>query len=139
MEVKVFLLIPSLKAEKGSEEEIYHEDDARNVVSQKSWTKDGKSVSEDWSRSHRVHAHFRKLSLGAVESLLKTLKLADSSFQQTVRDVNFERWHEIVNITFLYLHQDLGIPDKPTVSLHFYYQAAQWQCSQQHDWHAVKK
>ncbi len=105
-----------------------HGDNARHV-SQKSWTKDGKSVSEDWSRSHHVHAHFRKLSLGAIESLLKTLKLADSSFQQTVRDVNFERWHEVVNTTFLYLHKDLGIPDKHTVSPHSYFQAAQWQCN----------
>ncbi len=58
--------------------------------------------------------------------LIKTLKLADSSFQQTVRDVNFENWHEVVNTPFfLYLHKDLGIPDKPTMSPHFYYQAAQ--------------
>jgi hypothetical protein len=42
--------------------------------------------------------------------------------------VNSERWQEYVNTNFLYLHQDLGIPDRPTVSSHFYYQAAQWQC-----------
>ncbi len=30
----------------------------------------------------------------------------------------------------MYLHAVLGIPDKPTtVSPHFYYQAAQWQCN----------
>jgi hypothetical protein len=104
-----------------------HGDDSRNVR-QKSWTKDGKSVSEDWSRSHRVHTQFRILSLEAAETLLETLKLADASFQQTVRNVNFERWHEYANTTFLYLHQDLAIPDRPTVSSHFYYQDAQWQC-----------
>ncbi len=92
---------------------------------QKAWTKDGKSVSEDWSRSLHVRAHIRKLSLDAVQSLLKTLKLADTSFRQTVHDVNFENWHEVVDITFLHLHKDLGIPDKPTLSPHFYYQAAQ--------------
>jgi hypothetical protein len=105
-----------------------HGDDARNGR-QKAWTKDGKSVSEDWSRTPHVRAHIRKLSLDAVQSLLKTLKLADTSFQQTVRDVSYENWHKVVSTTFLYLHKDLGIPDKPTVSPHFYYQAAQWQCN----------
>jgi hypothetical protein len=79
-------------------------DDARNVR-QKSRTKDGKSVSEDWSRSHSVHTQFRMLSLTAVETLLETLKLADASFQQIVRNVNFERWQEYANTNFLYLHQ----------------------------------
>jgi hypothetical protein len=55
--------------------------------------------------------------------------LADTSFQQSVHDVNYKNWHEIVDTTFLYLHKDLGIPDKPTVSTHFYFQAAQWQCN----------
>jgi hypothetical protein len=102
----------------------YHADDAR-YVRQKSWNKDGKSVAEDWSRSHSAHTQFRMLPLEAVETLLETLKLADTSFQQIVRNVNSERWHEHVNTNFLYLHQDLAIPDRPTVSSHFYYQAAQ--------------
>ena len=42
--------------------------------------------------------------------------------------MNSERWQEHVNTNFLFLHQDLGIPNRPTVSPHFYYQAAQWQC-----------
>jgi hypothetical protein len=105
-----------------------HADDARNVR-QKSWNKDGKSVAEDWSRSHSVHTQFRMLPLAAVETLLETLKLADTSFQQIVRNVNSERWHEHVNTNFLYLHQHLAIPDRPTVSSHFYYQAVQWQCN----------
>ncbi len=102
-----------------------HVDDARNVR-QTSWNKDGKSVVEDWSRSHSVHTQFRMLPLAAVETLLETLKLADTSFQQIVRNVNSERWHEYANTNFLYLHQDLAIPDRPMVSSHFYYQAAQW-------------
>ncbi len=81
-------------------------DDSRNVR-QKSWTKDGKSVSEDWSRSHSVHTQFHMLSLEAVETVLETLKLADASFQQIVRNVNFERWHEYANTTFLYLHSNI--------------------------------
>ena len=104
-----------------------HADDARNVR-QKSWTKDGKSIAEDWSRSHSVHTQFRLLPLSAVQTLLETLKSADASFQQIVRNVNSERWQEHVNTNFLVLHQDLGIPNRPTVSPHFYYQAAQWQC-----------
>jgi hypothetical protein len=48
-----------------------HADDARNVR-QKSWNKDGKSVAEDWSRSHSVHSQFRMLPLEAVETLLET-------------------------------------------------------------------
>jgi hypothetical protein len=104
-----------------------HADDARNVR-QKSWIKDGKSIAEDWSRSHSVHTQFRLLPLSAVQTLLETLKSADASFQQIVRNVNSERWQEHVNTNFLFLHQDLGIPDRPTVSPHFYYQAAQWQC-----------
>jgi hypothetical protein len=92
---------------------------------------DGKSASEDrWSWSHRVRAHIHKLPLDAVRSLLKTLKLADASFQQTVHDINFENWHENVDTTFLYLHKDLGISAKPTtVPPHFYFQAAQWRCN----------
>jgi hypothetical protein len=54
-----------------------HADDARNVR-QKSWNKDGKSVAEYWSRSHSVHTQFRMLPLAAVETLLETLKLADT-------------------------------------------------------------
>ncbi len=50
-----------------------HVDGARNVR-QKSWNKDDKSVSEDWSRSHSVHTQFRMLLLTAVETLLETLK-----------------------------------------------------------------
>jgi hypothetical protein len=65
------------------------------------------------------------LPLSAVQALLETLKLADKSFQQIVRNVSSERWQEHVNTNFLYLHQDLAIPDRPTVSSHFYYQAAQ--------------
>ncbi len=75
-----------------------------------------------------MHTQFRILPLSAVQTLLETLKLADASFQQIVRNVNSERWQEHVNTNFLYLHQDLAIPDRPTVSSHFYYQAAQWQC-----------
>ena len=75
-----------------------------------------------------MHTQFRILPLSAVQTLLETLKLADTSFQQIVRNVNSERWQEHVNTNFLYLHQDLAIPDRPTVSSHFYYQAAQWQC-----------
>ncbi len=88
-----------------------------------------KSWNKDWSRSHSVHTQFRMLSLTAIETLLETLKLADTSFQQIVRNVNSEWLHEYANTNFLYLHQDLAIPDRPTVSFHFYYQAAQWQCS----------
>jgi hypothetical protein len=33
------------------------------------------------------------------------------------------------NTNFLYLHHYLAIPDRPTVSSHFYYQAVQWQCN----------
>ncbi len=53
-------------------------------LKEKSWKKDGKAIAEDWSRSHSVHTQFRKLPLTAVQSLLETLKLADTSFQQTV-------------------------------------------------------
>ncbi len=76
-----------------------------------------------------MHTQFRMLSLTAVETLLENLKLVDTSFQQIVGNVNSERWHEYANTNLLYLHQDLAIPDRPTVSSHFYYQAAQWQCN----------
>jgi hypothetical protein len=79
------------------------------------------------------------LPLAAVETLLETLKLADTSFQQIVRNVNSERWQEHVNTNFLYLHQDLVIPDRPTVSSHFYYQATQWQCNNMIDMLASKE
>ncbi len=80
-----------------------HADDARNVR-QKSWSKDGKTVAEDFSRSHSVHTQFCMLPLSAVQTLLETLKLADTSFQQIVRNLNPERWQEHVNTNFLYLH-----------------------------------
>jgi hypothetical protein len=70
----------------------------------------------------------RGLTLGAAKSMLVTLKKADTEFQKNLKDTNFEHWHETIDSAFLYLHKELGLPVRLTVSPHFYYQAAQWPC-----------
>ncbi len=58
------------------------EDNARDVR-QKSWNQDSKSIAEAWSKSPHIHLYVRTLSLGAVKTLLISLRSADSNFEKT--------------------------------------------------------
>jgi hypothetical protein len=55
------------------------DDNARNVR-QKSWNQDGKSIAEAWSKSPHVRRYVRTLSLGALKTILISLRSADSNF-----------------------------------------------------------
>ena len=70
----------------------------------------------------------RTLSLGAVRTLLISLRSADSNFQKNSKDLPIEKWHENPDTALAHLHKALGMPVRFTVYPHFYYRAAQWPC-----------
>jgi hypothetical protein len=103
-------------------------DDTARDVRQKSWNQDGKSIAEAWSKSPHIRLYVRSLSLGAIKTLLISLRDADSNFQRNSKDIPFEKWHENSDTDLAHLHKALGMPVRFTVSPHFYYRAAQWPC-----------
>ncbi len=68
-------------------------DDNARDVRQKSWNQDGKSIAEAWSKSPHVRLYVCTLSLGALKTLLISLRSADSNFQNNSKDIPFEKWH----------------------------------------------
>ena len=103
-------------------------DDSARDVRQKAWNQDGKSIAEAWSKQPHIRLYVRTLTLGAVKSLLISLRSADLNFQKHSKDVPIDKWHENSDTALAHLHKALGMPVRFTVSPHFYYRAAQWPC-----------
>jgi len=103
-------------------------DDNARDVRQKQWNQDGKSIAEAWSKQPHIRLYVRTLTLGAVKTLLISLRSADSNFQKHSKNVPIEKWHENPDTALAHLHKALGMPVRFTVSPHFYYRAAQWPC-----------
>jgi hypothetical protein len=87
----------------GKRERDSREDNSRDVR-QKSWNQDGKSIAEAWSKSPHIRLYVRTLSLGAVKTLLISLRSTDSNFQKNSKDIPFEKWHENSDTALAHLH-----------------------------------
>jgi hypothetical protein len=109
--------------------DTYEDDKREREVKQKTWNADSKTTAENWSKSMLVRTYTRNLSLEQAKMVLETLKQADIDFQHKMKSVPIESWHETIDDNLLHLHKALGTPINLTVSLHFYYQAAQWPCN----------
>jgi hypothetical protein len=98
-------------------------------VRQKTWASEGKSAAENWARSSTLRTYMRSLTLQALKALLLKLRRADTDFQNSMKNVHYERWQDTIDENLLSMHKDLGMPIKLSILPYFYYQAAMKPCN----------
>jgi hypothetical protein len=109
--------------------ESYEEDQRNRDVRHKAWNSNGMSVANSWAKSIVPRMYIRTQSIEAISILQNNFIKADTDFQRKMSHTDYEKWHETSDYALLFLHKDLGMPIKLSVSPHFYYLADVQLCT----------
>jgi hypothetical protein len=98
-------------------------------VRHKAWNSNGMSVANAWAKSIVPRMYIRTQSVEAILILQNNFIKADTDFQRKMSHIDCEKWHETSDYALLFLHKDLGMPIRLSVSPHFYYLAGVQLCT----------